>query len=150
MSHFLRPQVLLLKEGTDTSQGTPQLVSNINACLAVVDIVKTTLGPRGMDKLIQTNNNMTITNDGATVLNLLEIEHPAAEVLSDIAKSQDLEIGDGTTSVVILAGEFMKEAKQFLEDGMHPSVIIKGYRKACQLARDKLREISIKISQDEK
>lgn len=83
----------MLKEGTDTSQGKPQLVSNINACMAVADVVRTTLGPRGMDKLIHDERgNTTISNDGATIMKLLDIIHPAAKTLVDIAKSQDSEV----------------------------------------------------------
>lgn len=131
MSHFLQPTILLLREGTDTSQGRNQIVSNINAASAVVEIVRTTLGPRGMDKMIHTGNNkVTISNDGATIVNLLDIVHPAAKVLVDIAKAQDNEVGDGTTSVTLMAGELLKEAKPFVEEGMHPQVIIHGFRQA--------------------
>eukprot|EP01116_Phalansterium_solitarium_P007621 TRINITY_DN203_c0_g1_i1.p1 TRINITY_DN203_c0_g1~~TRINITY_DN203_c0_g1_i1.p1 ORF type:complete len:565 (-),score=224.37 TRINITY_DN203_c0_g1_i1:191-1885(-) len=143
---MMQPQIILLREGTDTSQGKGQLTSNINACCAIVDIVRTTLGPRGMDKLIYTGKDQTtISNDGATVLKLLDIVHPAAKTLVDIAKSQDAEVGDGTTSVVVLAGELLSEAKQFVEDGVHPQVIIRGYRKACELAKLKLKELSVSV-----
>lgn len=82
-----------MKEGTDTSQGVPQLISNINACCAIVDTVKTTLGPRGMDKLVyEGEGKVTISNDGATIMKLLDIVHPAAKTLVDIAKSQDAEV----------------------------------------------------------
>ena len=122
----IRPQIILLKEGTDTSQGKGQILSNINACLAVVDIVASTLGPRGMDKLIYDDNGQTtISNDGATIISKLDIVHPAAKVLVDIAQSQDAEVGDGTTSVTLFAGEFLKESKQYVEDGLHTSHIIK-------------------------
>lgn len=88
-----QPQIILLKEGTDTSQGKAQLISNINACMAVSDVVRTTLGPRGMDKLIHDDKgNTTISNDGATIMKLLDIVHPAAKILVDIAKSQDSEV----------------------------------------------------------
>lgn len=88
-----QPQIILLKEGTDTSQGKPQLLSNINACMGVTDIVRTTLGPRGMDKLIHDDKGKTtISNDGATIMKLLDIVHPAAKILVDIAKSQDSEV----------------------------------------------------------
>eukprot|EP00758_Cryptobia_borreli_P003059 Tbor_TRINITY_DN3495_c0_g1::TRINITY_DN3495_c0_g1_i1::g.3765::m.3765/K09499/CCT7; T-complex protein 1 subunit eta len=127
---MMQPQLILLREGTDTSQGKPQLISNINACLNIVDTIRTTLGPCGMDKLIHSGNDVNISNDGATIMNLLDIVHPAAKCLVDIAKSQDNEVGDGTTSVVILAGELLKEAKQCVEDGVAPQVIIKAYRKA--------------------
>ncbi|XP_026190677.1 T-complex protein 1 subunit eta [Cyclospora cayetanensis] len=128
MSHLLHAPIILLKEGADTSQGRGQIISNINACQVVVDIVRSTLGPRGMDKLIETESGATITNDGATVLNLLQVKHPAAALLVDVAQSQDLEVGDGTTSVVVLAGELLQEAKAFVEDGMATQVIIKGLR----------------------
>lgn len=95
-----QPQIILLKEGTDSSQGKPQIVSNINACSAIAEAVRTTLGPRGMDKLmVDSRGKTTISNDGATILNLLEVVHPAGRTLVDIAKSQDAEVGDGTTSV---------------------------------------------------
>ena len=143
----IRPQIILLKEGTDTSQGAGQILSNINACLAVVDIVASTLGPRGMDKLIYDDNGQTtISNDGATIISKLDIVHPAAKVLVDIAQSQDAEVGDGTTSVALLAGEFLKESKQYVEDNLHTSHIIKGYRTACTLALEHLKEMSISIS----
>ena len=144
---MLTPNILLLKEGTDESQGKPQMISNINACQALVDIVKTTLGPRGMDKLIHSGSSVTITNDGATVINLLEVVHPATKLLVDIAKAQDNEMGDGTTSVVVLAGELLKEAKIFIEDGVHPQIIIKAYREAMNEAVKRVKEISVKVDE---
>ncbi len=147
MSYMLTPSVLLLKEGTDESQGKPQMISNINACQALVDIVRTTLGPRGMDKLIHCGGNVTITNDGATVINLLEVVHPATKMLVDIAKAQDNEMGDGTTSVVVMAGELLKVAKIFIEDGVHPQMVIKAYREAMEQAVKRVREISVKIDE---
>lgn len=117
--------------------GTPQLLSNIAACLAIAGTISSTLGPRGMDKLIVgANGQATISNDGATILKLLEVVHPAAKTLVDIARAQDAEVGDGTTSVVLLAAELMRESKVFIEDGVSPHVIIKGYRKAAQLVSD--------------
>lgn len=142
----MQPQIILLKEGTDTSQGKAQLVSNINACLAVVDAVRTTLGPRGMDKLVHDDKgNTTISNDGATIMKLLDIVHPAAKTLVDIAKSQDAEVGDGTTTVVLLAGEFLREAKPFVEEGVHPQLIIRAFRTAANLAVLKVREQAVSI-----
>jgi len=122
MSYMLQPQIILLKEGTDTSQGKAQLVSNINACCAVAEAVRTTLGPRGMDKLVKTGAKVTVSNDGATIMKLLDIVHPAAKTLVDISMSQDAEVGDGTTSVVLLAAEVLKQVKDFVEDGLHPRV----------------------------
>jgi T-complex protein 1 subunit eta len=142
----MQPPVILLKEGTDTSQGKPQLISNINACTAIVEILQTTLGPRGLDKLIyEGTNKTTISNDGATIMNLLDIVHPAARTLVDIAKSQDDTVGDGTTSVVVLAGALLLEAKQFIEDGVHPNIIIRGYRQACTLARKLITDLSVQV-----
>lgn len=142
---MMQPTILLLKEGTDQSQGKAQLISNINACSVIVDTVKTTLGPRGMDKLIIHGQSTTISNDGATVMRLLDIVHPAARTLVEIAKSQDAEVGDGTTSVVVLSGEFLKQAKEFVEEGLHPQNIIRGFRKACQLALAKYKELSVNV-----
>ncbi|KAI7867364.1 T-complex protein 1 subunit eta [Spinellus fusiger] len=146
---MMQPQIILLKEGTDTSQGTGQLLSNINACIAVVDTVKTTLGPRGMDKLmVDGRGQVTISNDGATIMKLLDIVHPAAKTLVDIARSQDAEVGDGTTSVVLLAGELLKEVKGYIEEGVSPHAIIKGYRNAARLAIEKIKELSVKVDRD--
>ncbi|XP_001359823.2 T-complex protein 1 subunit eta [Drosophila pseudoobscura] len=147
----MQPQIVLLKEGTDTSQGKPQLVSNINACQMIVDAVRTTLGPRGMDKLIvNAQGKATISNDGATIMKLLEIIHPAAKTLVDIAKSQDAEVGDGTTSVVLLAGEFLKQVKPFVEEGVHARIIIKAIRKSLQLCMDKINEMAVRIEKQSK
>lgn len=142
----MQPQILLLKAGTDTSQGKPQLISNINACQSIVDAVRTTLGPRGMDKLIvDANGKATISNDGATIMKLLEIVHPAAKTLVDIAKSQDAEVGDGTTSVVLLAGEILKQVKPFVEEGVHARIIIKAIRKALSLCMEKINEMAVHV-----
>lgn len=147
----MQPQILLLKEGTENAQGKQQVISNINACQAIVDAIRTTLGPRGMDKLIVTQNGKaTISNDGATIMKLLDIVHPAAKTLVDIAKSQDAEVGDGTTSVVMLAGEFLKQCKPFVEEGVHPRVIIKSFRRATQLALEKIKELSVSVEKDNK
>lgn len=138
-----RPGIIILREGTDTSQGKPQLISNINACQAVADVVKTTLGPRGMDKLIFDGRKVTISNDGATIMRLLDIAHPAAKTLVDISMSQDAEVGDGTTSVVLLAGSMLKAVKPFVEEGVHPQIIIRNVRAAARLAVEKVKELSI-------
>lgn len=134
----------MLREGTDTSQGKAQILSNINACQSVVEVVKTTLGPRGMDKMIiDTNKRTTISNDGATIVKLLDIWHPAARALVDVAQAQDNEVGDGTTTVLLLSGELLKEARLFIEDGMSPQIIIQGYREALRLALEKLKDLTI-------
>ena len=105
------------------------------------------IGPRGMDKLIHSHDKVTITNDGATVIDLLEIVHPAAKTLVDIAKAQDKEMGDGTTSVVVFAGELMKEAKQFIEEGVHSQIIMKGYRMALRECISRLKEVAIAMDE---
>lgn len=126
------------------------MLSNINACLSVVDTIKTTLGPRGMDKMIvDSRGKATISNDGATIMKLLEIVHPAARTLVDIARAQDAEVGDGTTSVVVFAGELLRQVKDFVEDRVPPRVIIKGFRMACELALEKVKELSVSINKDD-
>ncbi|RUS72027.1 hypothetical protein EGW08_020211 [Elysia chlorotica] len=149
MAHMNAP-IILLKEGTDTSQGKPQILSNINACSTIADAVRTTLGPRGMDKLIVDNKgSVVISNDGATILKTLDIVHPAAKTLVDIAKSQDSEVGDGTTSVTLLAGEFLKQFKPFIEEGVHPQVIVRAVRKALVMALKKIGDIAVHIKKDD-
>jgi len=143
MSHAFQPQIILLREGTDTSQGKSQIISNINACQAVAETIQTTLGPRGMDKLVFDGRQTTISNDGATIMKLLDIVHPAAMTLVDISMAQDAEVGDGTTSVVLLAAEILKEMKDFIEDGLHPRVIVKGIRTAIKLALERLDAIAV-------
>lgn len=138
--------IILLKEGTESEQGKAQIVNNINACQLVANTIRTTLGPRGMDKLIIDGKGVvTITNDGATILKKLDVTHPVARTIVDIAKSQDAEIGDGTTSVVVLASEFLKEAKPFIEEGVHPQVVIRSFRNALDLVLKRLDAIAVKL-----
>ncbi|KAJ9659388.1 T-complex protein 1 subunit eta [Neophaeococcomyces mojaviensis] len=142
------PTIIVLKEGTDASQGKGQVLSNINACLAVQSTIKSTLGPYGGDLLlVDGNGKQTITNDGATVMKLLDIVHPAARILTDIARSQDAEVGDGTTSVVVLAGEILKEIRDHVETGVSTQTIIKGLRRASQMAVNKIKEISVSTAE---
>ncbi|KAI9789588.1 MAG: T-complex protein 1 subunit eta [Candelina submexicana] len=145
------PTIIVLKEGTDSSQGRGQIISNINACLAVQATIRSTLGPYGGDLLlVDANGRQTITNDGATVMKLLQIVHPAAQILTDIARSQDAEVGDGTTSVVVLAGEILKEIKDHVEQGVSAQTIIKGLRKASAMAVNKIKEIAVNTSDGNK
>lgn len=112
--------------------------------MAVQNTIKSTLGPYGGDLLmVDENGRQTITNDGATVMKLLDIVHPAARILVDIARSQDAEVGDGTTSVVVLAGEILKEIKEHVEQGVSSQIIVKGLRKAVQMAVNKIKEIAV-------
>jgi len=139
--------IILLKEGTESKQGTGQIISNINACCAVSDSVRTTLGPRGLDKLlVDRKGTTTISNDGATILKQLDIVYPAAIAMCDIAKGQDAEVGDGTTSVIILASEFLKNAKQYIEDGVNVQLIISAYHNSSQEAIKFLEELAVKVS----
>ncbi|KAG7661523.1 CCT7 [[Candida] subhashii] len=140
------PTIVVLKEGTDTSQGTGQILHNISACLAIQETLKPTLGPFGSDILIvNSQGKTTISNDGATILKLLDIVHPAAQMLVDISRSQDAEVGDGTTSVTVLAGELLKEARTFIEEGVSSHLITKGYRKASELCIAKIEELAVNV-----
>lgn len=142
----MQPQIVLLKEGTDDSQGKGQIISNINACYGVAEVLKTTLGPRGMDKMLQTQRGYTVTNDGATVVDLLDLVHPAARIMADIAKAQDDEVGDGTTSVMLIAGEILRNSKSFIEEGMNPQTLIKGYKIAQKFLQTRLNELAVSVS----
>jgi T-complex protein 1 subunit eta len=143
------PTIVVLKEGTDSSQGRGQIISNINACLAIQDTIKSTLGPLGSDILIVGGKGeTTISNDGATILKLLDVVHPAAKILVDISRSQDAEVGDGTTSVAVLASELLKESKSFIEENVSSHTIVRGYKTAVRLAVEKLREIAVEIERD--
>ena len=100
--------------------------------------------------MIKLNRATVITNDGATILEMLDIVHPAAKTLVDIAKSQDAEVGDGTTSVVVLAGEFLKQCKPFIEEGVHPRVVVRGFRKASNMAVSRLKELAVTVPENER
>mmetsp|Transcript_16056 Transcript_16056/g.17984 ORF Transcript_16056/g.17984 Transcript_16056/m.17984 type:complete len:582 (-) Transcript_16056:178-1923(-) len=149
MSMGMRPGIIILREGTDTSQGTPQLVSNINACQAVADAIRTTLGPRGMDKLVAKGSRATISNDGATIMKLLEIAHPAAKTLVDISMSQDTAVGDGTTSVVLLAAEILAKLKPLIEEGISPTRMIQTIRRTGRFAVDRVSSLAVAVEQEE-
>eukprot|EP00529_Nitzschia_sp_RCC80_P013022 CAMPEP_0113519490 /NCGR_PEP_ID=MMETSP0014_2-20120614/43548_1 /TAXON_ID=2857 /ORGANISM="Nitzschia sp." /LENGTH=594 /DNA_ID=CAMNT_0000417213 /DNA_START=94 /DNA_END=1878 /DNA_ORIENTATION=- /assembly_acc=CAM_ASM_000159 len=150
MGGGMRPGIIILREGTDTSQGTPQLVSNINACQAVADAVRTTLGPRGMDKLVASGGRgATISNDGATIMRLLEIAHPAAKTLVDISMSQDMSVGDGTTSVVLLAAEILTKLKPLVEEGLSPTRMIQTIRQTCRRAVEQIASMAVSPDQHE-
>ncbi|KAI9104542.1 chaperonin Cpn60/TCP-1 family [Phlyctochytrium arcticum] len=142
----MQPQIILLKEGTDTSQGKGQLLSNITACIGTAEMIATTLGPRGMDKLIvDKSGKVTISNDGATIMRLLDVVHPAAKALVDISRAQDAEVGDGTTSVTLFAAELLKEIKPYVDEGVAPQTIIKGFRRASTLAVNRVKELAISV-----
>ncbi len=135
--------VLILKEGTQRTTGRDALRANIMAARAVAEMIKTTYGPKGMDKmLVDALGDVTITNDGATILDKAEIQHPAAKMLVQIAKSQDYEVGDGTKTAVIFAGELLRNAEELLNKNIHPTIIVSGYRKALDEALRFLYEIA--------
>src|SRR3990170_1041783 len=139
--------VIILKEGTERDKGRGAASNNIAAARAVADAVKSTLGPRGMDKmLVDSMGDVVITNDGVTILKEIDIEHPAAKMLVEVAKTQDAEAGDGTTTAVILAGELLKKAEDLIEQNIHPTVIAHGYRLAAEKAHAVLEKIATKIS----
>ncbi|AOW03178.1 chaperonin Cpn60/TCP-1 family [Yarrowia lipolytica] len=140
------PTIVVLKEGTDTSQGRGQTISNINACLAIQETLQSTLGPLGSDILmVGEGGKTTISNDGATILKLLDVVHPAARVLVDVSRAQDAEVGDGTTSVTVLAGELLREAKSFVEEGVSTHVICRGLSTACDMAVTKIKELAVSV-----
>ncbi|RLF20436.1 MAG: thermosome subunit [Thermoprotei archaeon] len=139
--------VLILKEGSTRTVGREAQRANIAAARAIAETLRTTLGPRGMDKmLVDSLGDVTITNDGATVLDEMDVQHPAAKMLVEIAKAQDEEVGDGTTTVVVLAGELLKKAEELMAKNIHPTVIIDGYSKALEYCQKELEKLSSPIS----
>ncbi|MEM1586619.1 MAG: thermosome subunit beta [Candidatus Bathyarchaeia archaeon] len=138
--------ILILKEGTARSRGREAQRNNIMAARVIAEAIRTTLGPRGMDKmLVDSLGDITITNDGATILKEIEVEHPAAKMMVEVAKAQDNMVGDGTTTVVVLAGELLKKAEELLDQNVHPTVIVSGFRKASQKAMEILEKVGIPV-----
>jgi len=138
--------ILILKEGTGRKRGREAQRNNIMAARIISEVLRTTLGPRGMDKmLIDSLGDITITNDGAAILDEVEVEHPAAKMMVEVAKTQDDMVGDGTTTAVVLAGELLKRAEELLDQNIHPLIIVSGYRKAAQKAVEILNEIGTKV-----
>jgi archaeal chaperonin len=148
------PQVpiLLLKDGTSETKGKDAKRNNITAAKVVAEIVRTSLGPRGMDKmLVDSIGDVTITNDGATILKEIDVQHPAAKMMVDVAKSVDNEVGDGTTSSVVLAGALLERAEELITKDVHPTVIVDGYQKASEKALKILRQsLAIKSNPEER
>src|SRR5215211_2811485 len=143
--------VLILREGTKENKGKEAQRNNITAAKLVAEVVKTCLGPRGMDKmLVDTVGDVTITNDGATILKEMDIQHPAAKMMVEVSKSVDNEVGDGTTSSVVLAGALIEKAEELINKEVHPSVIVDGYTAAAEQALKILQRIAIKIDVDDK
>ena len=143
--------VIVLKEGTESTRGKTAHNNNIMAARAVADAVRSTLGPKGMDKmLVDSMGDIVITNDGATILKELDIEHPAAKMVVEVAKTQDNECGDGTTSAVVLAGELLKKSESLIDQNVHPTVISNGFRLAAQEAVKILKGMGINVSPGDK
>ena len=138
--------VIILREGSSRSRGREAQHANIMAARIVAEAVKSALGPKGMDKmLVDSFGDVTITSDGRTVLDEMDIQHPAAKMMVEVAKTQDNEVGDGTTTAVIITGELLDKAEDLIEKNVHPTVIIDGYRKAADKALETLEKISIPI-----
>ena len=143
--------VLILKEGTSRRRGKDAQKNNIMAAKIIAEVLRSTLGPRGMDKmLIDSLGDITITNDGAAILDEIDVQHPAAKMMVEVAKTQDDMVGDGTTTAVILAGELLQKAEDLLEQNIHPTIIVQGYRKAVEKAIEALAKLAITIDIDDR
>ena len=143
--------VLILREGGKREKGKSAVSNNIMAARAIADAVRSTLGPRGMDKmLVDSMGDVVITNDGVTILKEVEVEHPAAKMMVEVAKAQDQEVGDGTTSAVILAGELLKRSEELIEQNVHPTVITQGFRLAAEKALEILDNIGEKVTLEDR
>jgi len=143
--------VLILKEGTARRRGRDAQRNNFMAARVISEVLRTTLGPRGMDKmLIDSLGDITITNDGAAILDEIDVEHPAAKMMVEIAKTQDDMVGDGTTTAVVFAGELLRRAEELLNQNIHPTIIVSGYRKACQKAIEVLNKVGIAVDLEDR
>ncbi len=143
--------ILILKEGTSRSTGKEAMNANLNAAKIIAQAVRSSLGPKGMDKmLVDGFGDVTITNDGATILDEIEVQHPAAKMMVEVAKAQDDEVGDGTTTAVVVAGELLTKAEELLERDVHPTIIVEGYRNASEKALQVLESIAIKVDPTDK
>ncbi len=143
--------VLILKEGSTRERGRGAQHANIMAATLVAEAVKSALGPKGMDKmLVDSFGDVTITSDGHTILKEMDIQHPAAKMMVEVAKTQDDEVGDGTTTAVVIAGELIGQAEDLVEKNVHPTVIIDGYRKAADKALETLEKIAIAVKAKDK
>jgi thermosome len=142
---------IILKEGTSRSRGREAQHANIAAALIIAESVRSSLGPKGMDKmLVDGFGDVTISNDGATILDEMEVQHPAAKMMVEVAKTQDNEVGDGTTSAVVLAGELLSKAQALIDKDVHPTVVVDGYQAAGEKALDILQKIAVKVNPTDK
>ncbi|WP_297549610.1 thermosome subunit beta [Thermococcus sp.] len=150
MAQLAGQPVVILPEGTQRYVGRDAQRLNILAARIVAETIRTTLGPKGMDKmLVDSLGDIVITNDGATILDEMDIQHPAAKMMVEVAKTQDKEAGDGTTTAVVIAGELLKKAEELLDQNIHPSIIIKGYALAAEKAQEILEGIAKEVSPDD-
>src|SRR3990167_5643653 len=143
-------EVMVLPEGSNRLQGRNAQRINIAVAYAVANIVKTTLGPKGMDKMLVSDlGDIVITNDGATILEEMNVDHPAAKLMVEIAKTQDKVVGDGTTTSVVIAGTLLKKAGDLLDQNVHPTTIIKGYELASKKAEQLLKAAAEKVTEND-
>jgi thermosome len=139
--------VLILKEGTSRSRGREAQRANITAAKVIAETVKSSLGPKGMDKmLVDGLGDITITSDGATILKEMDVQHPAAKMMVEVSKTTDDEVGDGTTSVVVLSGKLLEKAEELINNNIHPTIIVDGYRAAAEQALKAFNELAIEVS----
>jgi thermosome len=151
MTYLAGQPVLILKEGATRRRGKDAQRANIMAAKIVAEVVRSTLGPRGMDKmLVDTLGDVTITNDGATILDEMDVQHPAAKMMVEVAKTQDDEVGDGTTTAVVMAGELLKKAEELLDENVHPTLIVHGFKQAAERSMEILNEIAQDIDIEDK
>ena len=151
MTYLAGQPVLILKEGTSRRRGKEAQRANIMAAKIVAEVVKSTLGPRGMDKmLVDTLGDVTITNDGATILDEMDVQHPAAKMMVEVAKTQDDEVGDGTTTAVVMAGELLKKAEELLDENVRPTLIVHGFKQAAERSINMLNEITQAVNIDDR
>lgn len=144
-------QVLILREGSQRTVGREAQRSNISAAKIVADVVRSSLGPKGMDKmLVESFGDITITNDGAVILKEMDIQHPVAKMMVEVAKAQDDEVGDGTTTAVVLAGELLSKAEELIDKDVHPTVIVDGYQKASERALEIIKQLGSKVQPTDK
>jgi archaeal chaperonin len=149
MSDKFQP-IFILPEGSQRTTGKSAQFNNINAAIMVADTIRTTLGPKGMDKmLVDSLGQITVTNDGVTILNEINFDHPIAKMITEIAKTQENEVGDGTTTAVIIAGELLKNSELLLQQNIHPTVLAKGYRLASEKTLEYLNELAKKVSEND-
>jgi chaperonin GroEL (HSP60 family) len=143
--------ILILKEGSSRSRGKDAQRNNIMAAVVIANTIKSAFGPRGMDKmLVDSLGDVTITSDGATILDEIDVQHPAAKMMVEVAKTTDDEVGDGTTSVVIFAGELLKTAEDLINKNVHSTIIVDGYKQAADEALKLYDQIAIDVSPTDK